>query len=157
LLEGCTIVSARTPIPRHALIASGAFGGRLPAAAVVAAVAEGLRAAGMAEPDLCPLPARRQAGEPVRDLLDSLDFDVRMRAARAVIVADEHLRECTLAGSVTFEIATRARQAGVPAYALTAHNELDAFDARILDLQVIIEAGSARTLSSAARRLAVLL
>ncbi len=149
-------MSVRTPIPRHALIASGDFGERLPAAAVAEAIAQGLRAAGMAEPDLCPLPAA-QAGERTRELLDSLDFDARMRAARAVIVADEHLRERTLAGSATFEIATRARQAGVPTYALTARNELDSFDARILDLQTILEAGSARTLTAAARELAGLL
>ena len=42
----------------------------------------------------------------------------------------------------------------MPAYAITAENELDAFDARILDLQVILEAHDARTLSGAGRRLA---
>ena len=50
----------------------------------------------------------------------------------------------TLAGSPAFEIATRARQAGVPAYAVTGVNELDAFDARMLDLQVILQASDAR-------------
>jgi hypothetical protein len=77
-----------------------------------------------------------------------------MRAARAVVVAVERLGEATLAASPTFEIATRARQAGVPAYAITAANGLDAFDARILDLQLILEASGRRALAAAARRLA---
>ncbi len=66
------------------------------------------------------------------------DFDGRMRAARAVVVGAERLDERTLLGSAMFEIATRARQAGVPAYAVTAENALSLFDARILDLQVIL-------------------
>ena len=80
-----------------------------------------------------------------------------MRSARAVILGEQRLRERTLAGSVTFEIASRARQAGVPAYAVTAQNRLDSFDARILDLQVILEASGPRALERAGRRLAELL
>ena len=87
-------------------------------------------------------------------LLDALDFDARMRRARAVVVGAERLEERTLAGSVTFEIATRARQGGVPAYAVTGANALGPFDARILDLQVILEARSARALVAAGRKLA---
>jgi hypothetical protein len=45
----------------------------------------------------------------------------------------------------------------VPAYAVTAENGLDCFDARILDLQVILEAGSARALTAAGTRLAELI
>jgi glycerate kinase len=140
-------------IPSHLLIAGGDFGEGLPAEKVVAKIAGGLRAGGMPEPDLCPLPNIGRAAKDVRGLLDSIDFDVRMRSARAVVVADERLREQTLAGSMTFEIATRARQGGVPAYAITAHNELDAFDARILDLQLILEADSGRALGAAGRKL----
>jgi glycerate kinase len=92
----------------------------------------------------------------VRALLEALDFDARMRRARAVVLAQWRLQERTLAGSAAFEIATRARQAGVPAYAVTAENTLDAFDARILDLQVILEASTARALAAAGRRLAEL-
>ena len=90
-------------------------------------------------------------------LLEELDFDVRMRRARAVILGERQLEERALRGSVAFEIATRARQAGVPAYAVTASNALDRFDARILDLQVIIEAKDKRGLTSAGRKLARLL
>ena len=80
-----------------------------------------------------------------------------MRRARAVIVADSRLAESTLRGSATFEIATRARQAGVPAYAVTGGNALDLLDARILDLQVILEAHDIRGLRNAGRKLAVLI
>src|SRR5580704_526286 len=112
-------------IPRRALVASGDFGARLPAAAVAAAISRGLEAGGQPMGDLCPLPPPGEGEPTAKEMLDSLHFDQRMRAARAVIVADEHLRESTLAGSITFEIATRARQAGVPAYAVTANDDLD--------------------------------
>jgi hypothetical protein len=42
----------------------------------------------------------------------------------------------------------------VPAYAVTGRDELDRFEARILDLQVILEASTARALSAAGRKLA---
>ena len=77
-----------------------------------------------------------------------------MRAARAVVVGAARLDEATLLGSATFEIATRARQAGVPAYAVTGSDALSAFDARILDLQVILQARDTRTLRRAGERLA---
>jgi glycerate 2-kinase len=141
-------------IPRRLLLASGPFAAGLSAERVAAAIARGVVAAGLPQPDRCPLePA---AGEDPRAYLDSLDFDARMRAARAVVVAVERLEEQTLAASVTFEIATRARQSGVPAYAIAAADELSAFDARILDLQVILRASSARALSAAGRKLATL-
>ena len=69
---------------------------------------------------------------------------------------ESRLAERTLTVSPAFEIATRARQGGVPAYAVTGENLLDAFDARILDLQVILQASSARALAAAGRRLAEL-
>ena len=143
-------------LPRTLLVAARAFDERLSAQRVAAAVARGLADGGW-QADRCPIDQQeRFAGSPndVRQLLDALDFDARMRAARALIVCERVLREDTLAGSVAFEIATRARQAGVPAYAIAAENRLDCFDARILDLQAIVEAASARSLRSAARRLA---
>jgi glycerate kinase len=83
-----------------------------------------------------------------------LGFDERMRHARALIIGVERLEEHTLAGSVPFEIATRARQGGVPAYAVTAENALDSFDARILDLQLILQARSRTALVAVGRELA---
>ncbi len=89
-------------------------------------------------------------------LLDEVDFDRRMRAARAVVIAVALLQERALAGSLAFEIATRARQAGVPCYAVAGENRLDPFDARILDLQAILQAADERALVAAGRRLAEL-
>jgi len=153
----------RTLIPHHLLIASGGFGARLSAQAVAGAIARGVLDAGRPQPDLCPLepaPAgsagRQGDATGIAEQLDVLDFDARMRASRAVVVAWKRLEEGTLAGSVPFEIATRARQGGVPAYAITAHDRLDEFDARIFDLQVVIEARSAQQLAAAGRRLAEL-
>jgi hypothetical protein len=130
-------------IPDRLLLAVCAFGPDMPAERVMKTIAKGVRAGGMPEPDLCPI----EDGLPA-------DFDARMRSARAVVVGVGRLGRETLAGSAVFEIATRARQAGVPAYAVTGANELDAFDARMLDLQVILEADGARGLSTAGRRLA---
>jgi hypothetical protein len=156
LLEGCPIVTVPA-IPQRALLASSSFGPGLDAVAVLAAIAQGLRAGGRPEPDLCPLEPPRARQAQARELLDALGFDARLRAARAVILATERLHKRTLAGSVTFEIATRARQGGIPAYAVTTQNALDPFDARILDLQLILEASTSRALTAAGRKLAGLM
>jgi glycerate kinase len=168
-------------IPRTVLIAVGPLGEGLHAARAGAAIGRGLRAG---DPtlgiDLCPIESAAAAAQPVapqgirkppqdvreppkgtreslegvRELLEALDFDTRMRAARAVVVGAERLDERTLLGSAVFEIATRARQAGVPAYAVAGKNALSRFDARILDLQVIVEAPNARALRRAGEKLA---
>jgi glycerate kinase len=144
-------------IPQSALIASGPFGDALSAERVALAIAQGLRAGGAPEPDLCPISVDQGQASNVGALLEGLDFDVRMRRASAVILGERQLEEHALRGSVAFEIATRARQAGVPAYAVTGSNALDLFDARILDLQVVVEASSRRALVAAGRRLAQVL
>lgn len=125
------------------LIAAQDLGPRLNAQAAGEAVGAGLAQAGRLQADFHPL------GETLRE-----DFDARMKAARAVVILAPRLGEQTLLGSLPFEIATRARQSGVPAYAITRENELSAFDARILDLQVVIQARSARTLTQAGAQLA---
>jgi len=89
-------------------------------------------------------------------VLDTVDFDRRMRAARAVVTGEGRLDEQSLAGKLISEIATRARQAGVPCHAVVGRRELDAFGARVLDLQAILEAGTLSELRSAGRRLAEL-
>jgi glycerate kinase len=141
-------------IPQRLLIACGSFGPRLPAGAVASALARGIEDAGMPAPDICLVALPEETGAEVRRLLDDLDFDARMRRARAVVIGAERLEEGTLAGSVTFELATRARQGGIPAYAVTAANTLDAFDARMLDLQLILQARSRSALTTAGRKLA---
>ncbi len=142
-------------IPNTLLLATCAFGKELAAERVASALARGVVAAARPAPDLCPLAPPKQ-GEALRARLDSLDFDVRMRGARALILATERLEERTLAGSLLFELATRARQGGVPAYAVTANNALAPFDARILDLQLILEARDTRGLVAAGRKLGAL-
>lgn len=143
-------------IPHRLLLACEAFGPRLPATAVAEAISRGIQDGGMPEPDVCVLaPAAEKTVDP-RRLLDDLGFDARMRSARAVVIATAHLHEETLAGSVAFEIATRARQGGVPAYAIAAASTLGAFDARILDLQLILKAHSRQKLLAAGRELAEL-
>jgi glycerate kinase len=90
-------------------------------------------------------------------VLELLDFDKRMRSARAVVTGEGRLDLQSLAGKVVSEVAVRARQAGVPSHAIVGSRELDAFGARILDLQAILEAGTPRQLSAAGRRLARLI
>jgi glycerate kinase len=87
-------------------------------------------------------------------VLDALDFDRRLRASRAVVVGEGRLDATTLDGKALAEAATRARQLGVPAHAIVAINALDAFDARILDLETITEARTIDQLSRAAEQLA---
>lgn len=96
------------------------------------AVARGLTGAGLPEPDLY-------------DPADGLDatFDARMRAAFGVVVGEPRMDRGTLRGRITGEIATRARQAGVPCHAIAADDALDAMGKRILDLQYVFVAATA--------------
>jgi glycerate 2-kinase len=87
-------------------------------------------------------------------VLDAIGFDSRMRAARAVVTGEGRLDQQSLAGKAVSEVATRARQAGVPCHAIVGTNALDTFGARILDLDTIYEAGTLVQLRTAGRRLA---
>jgi glycerate 2-kinase len=87
-------------------------------------------------------------------VLDAVDFDRRMRAARAVVTGEGKLDQQSLAGKLVSEISTRARQAGVPCHAIVGTRELDSFGVRVLDLQAVFEASTARQITAAARRLA---
>jgi glycerate kinase len=87
-------------------------------------------------------------------VLDLIDFDRRMRASRAVVTGEGRLDQQSLNGKAVSEVATRARQAGVPCHAVVGRRELDSFGARILDLQAVIEAGTPRQLAAAGRKLA---
>jgi glycerate kinase len=87
-------------------------------------------------------------------VLRALDFDARLRAARAVIVGEGCIDEQTLQGKVAGEIATRARQGGVPCFAIVGSSALSAFDARMLDLQRVLEAPDLDAISAAAASLA---
>lgn len=145
-------------VPRVALLAGGAISDRVDAEAALGALARGLVSAGAAPPELWPLePALTRTPAATRALLDELAYDERMRAARAVILCERSLAPETLDESTTFELATRARQAGVPAFAVTGENRLGSFEARILDLQAIEQARSVAALAAAGARLAAML
>jgi glycerate kinase len=87
-------------------------------------------------------------------VLDTIGFDAHMRAARFVITGEGRLDRQTLAGKAVFEVATRCRQAGVACHAVVGRDELETFEARLLDLSTVTEAGSKRRLRTAGRRLA---
>ncbi len=129
------------------LVAAEAFGGELDAARVAHAIGRGLhQGSPELEPDLCPIEELPK------------DLDSRMHRARAVLIAAMRLdHEMLLRRAAVFEIATRARQTGVPCYAIAASNELDLFEARILDLQVVLEADGERGLAGAGKKLGGLL
>lgn len=155
MAERAPLRGAAAGIPHAGLIAGGAFGPRLTAARVIGAIERGLREGGHEQVDPCPLQGAEDGRGPgLSDLLVALDFDSRMRSARALVIAERRLARSTLERSVAFELATRARQVGVPCYAVTSENGLNAFDARMLDLQVILLAASARALAAAGRELA---
>lgn len=144
-------------ISKTVLVLCEGFGEGLDAERVADAIARGLTAHDRLEVDPCPLEGGLggRTAHPSTPL-DEADFDRRMGAARAMVLVCAELDDRTLAGSVAFEAATRARQAGIPAYAVTAHNALDPFEARIVDLQLVLHADSSRALSAAGRKLAAL-
>jgi glycerate kinase len=75
-------------------------------------------------------------------VLDTLGFDARMRAARAVVTGEGKLDEQSLAGKAVGEVATRCRQAGVWCHAVVGTNALDPFAIRLLDFASVSEAGT---------------
>jgi glycerate kinase len=95
--------------------------------------------------------ARLVAGVPF--VLEALDFDMRMRRAHAVVVGEGRLDRSSLRGRVAGEIATRARQGGVPCHAVVGVDAIERFDARILDLQAIVEAATIAELEAAGEAL----
>jgi glycerate kinase len=87
-------------------------------------------------------------------VLAAVDYDVRMRRSLAVVTGEGRLDRQSLVGKLVSEVATRARQAGVPCHAVVGRNELDLFDARILDLQLVLEASTLDEISAAGEQLA---
>jgi glycerate 2-kinase len=90
-------------------------------------------------------------------VLDAVEFDRRMRDARAVITGEGRLDQQSLVGKLVSEIATRARQRGVPCDAVCGVRALDAMGARMLDLEHILEATTLDELRRAGRELAELI
>jgi glycerate 2-kinase len=95
--------------------------------------------------------ATLEAGAPW--VLDALDFDARMRAARAVVTGEGRLDEQTLHGKLVGEIGTRTRQAGVPLHAIVGTDRLDAFGKRTIDLMRVLEAPTLEEIEAAGEAL----
>jgi glycerate kinase len=87
-------------------------------------------------------------------VVDAVGFDARMRAARCVITGEGKLDEQSLVGKLVSEVATRARQAGVPCHVVAGTRQLDAMGARVLDLERVLEASTLDELQAAGRELA---
>jgi glycerate kinase len=128
---------------------------RLDAIGVPRGVAMSGAAGGLAGGLWHVLGATLVAGAPF--VLDALDFDERMLASAAVVVGEGRFDVTSLEGKIAAEIATRARQRGVPAHAIVGSCALERFDARILDLQEIIVAGDESALERAGERLAAVI
>jgi glycerate kinase len=90
-------------------------------------------------------------------VLDAVGFDARMRAARCVVTGEGRLDAQSLVGKLVSEVATRARQGGVPCHVVCGRRELDAMGARVLDLERIVEATNVEQLRAAGRALAELI
>jgi glycerate kinase len=99
--------------------------------------------------------ATLEAGAPF--VLDALDFNPRMLAARCVITGEGQLDEQTLQGKVVGEIGTRTRQNGVPLHAIVGRDALDAFGKRMIDLQLVAEASTLDEVEASAHRLGALI
>ena len=87
-------------------------------------------------------------------VLDAVGFDARMRSARAVVGGEGKLDQQSLVGKILSEVATRARQAGVPCHAVVGTRELDSMGARVLDLDRVIVASTIVEIEAAGRALA---
>jgi glycerate 2-kinase len=90
-------------------------------------------------------------------VLDEVGFDARMRSSRAVVTGEGKLDMQSLVGKVVSEVATRARQSGVPCHAIVGTRDLDAMGARILDLDRVIAATTLAELEAAGSALAEVL
>jgi glycerate kinase len=132
------VLAAADAGPEHAAAAFAAAGS-LGGARTVILTAPG---------DTVELPAGARAVPGPGFVLDALDLDTRLRAARAVVVGIGRLDERALRGAVEGELAVRARQAGVPCHAVVGENALGLFDTRILDLQRIVEAPTLATIEA---------
>jgi glycerate kinase len=92
-------------------------------------------------------------------VLDTIGFDAAMQESFAVVTGEGSLDRQTLRGKAVFEVATRCRQGGVPCYAVPGVDRLDAFEHRLMNIEVEAAARDATVASEtdlerAARRMA---
>lgn len=90
-------------------------------------------------------------------VLDQIGFTPRLLASRAVITGEGSLDRQTLLGKAVGEVATRARQNGVPCHAIVGRMVMTEFDARILDFESHTEAGTPAAIADATERLVAVL
>ena len=88
-----------------------------------------------------------------RFVLDALDAQTRMRAARALVVGEGRMDSTTLEGKIAGELATDGRQSGVPCHAIAGQDGLTLFERRIIDLQTVQQASTVDELEAAGERL----
>jgi glycerate kinase len=69
-------------------------------------------------------------------VLDTIGFDAAMQESFAVVTGEGSLDRQTLRGKAVFEVATRCRQGGVPCYAVPGVDGLDAFEHRLMNVEV---------------------
>lgn len=82
-------------------------------------------------------------------VLDAIGFDALARSAAFVVTGEGRLDRQTLQGKAAGEVATRCRQAGIVCHAVVGQNALDPFEARILDLESIVEVGTLEEMEAA--------
>jgi glycerate kinase len=68
-------------------------------------------------------------------VLDLVGFDARAQRGCMVVTGEGRLDDQTLHGKAVFEVATRARQAGVPCYVVPGEDALDPFGKRLLNIE----------------------
>jgi glycerate kinase len=127
-------------VPTEVLIAPDGFSGALTAREVADALQRGLAASGQ--------PAQVSGG--VEGGERRIPLVTEIRAARAVITGMGCLDRHGLMGTFLSEVATSARQSGVPCHAVVGSNRLDLFELRILDLQLVLEATTLPDIEAAA-------
>jgi hypothetical protein len=140
-------------IPRKIVVVAEPFPPRLGADRVASALAGALRRAGHETESFTRDDRGVALLEPSATGSSLQPSAPALMQARALVLADAELcNGCPPNGSI-FEIATRARQGGVPAYAVTGVKTPDLFQARMLDLQVVLFAHDERGLTAAGNRL----
>jgi glycerate kinase len=68
-------------------------------------------------------------------VLELSGFDARAQRSCMVVTGEGRLDDQTLGGKAVFEVATRARQAGVPCYIVPGDDALDDFGKRLLNIE----------------------
>jgi len=86
-------------------------------------------------------------------ILDTLGFDARAHASRAVVTGEGRLDRQSLAGKAAGEVAVRCRQRGIPCHAIVGSDALPPFEHRLLDLASVDEATTLDEIEATARAL----